>query len=378
MKKNRKLILLLLTTITVLIFAACSNKKEEKAEETSNETVGETNQASLELDKTIFEAENWKTDGSHHKTVTGKLQIGHQPVADAKIQVSDKRVAVTDENGNFTLTVDANIVEREVIHVVDLEDAKVDGKPLNEKQKGALMELKEELIVHYPIVVEKVKPNPKDNTLVDVYASAVVKKGEKFPKFGVEKFPVIGTIKDHEGKPVEGAFVNLRRDGVEGFTMSEPSDENGTFAMFYIPEDDEAHYLNVYVPSTDTYYTLPDSKAFYFPDDFGIQLDITLPKEGTVIQDKPPTLVASNAEGALHKGVLIGLNATDYKITIPNRDGTFKVTLPKLEWEKNPTFYEINYRGYFKDLLESGDTLSSKQIPLPDDDEPNQIQATMK
>jgi hypothetical protein len=161
--------------------------------------------------------------------------------------------------------------------------------------------------------------------------------------------------------------------------MSNPSNEKGEYSMYYIPEDDENHYLNVYVPSKDITYTLPEGKGFLFPDNFGITLDIVLPEEGTVIRDEPPTLVATSAEGALYKGVLIGLNTpedVDYTITIPERDGTFVVTLPKDVWGSNPTFYQINYRGYTAEEMNLGGILTSDLIPLPEDDEPNNITAT--
>ena len=53
-------------------------------------------------------------------------------------------------------------------------------------------------------------------------------------------------LKDAEGKPVQGATVNLRRDGVEGFSMSTPSDNNGKYTMYYLPEEDENHYSSFF------------------------------------------------------------------------------------------------------------------------------------
>ena len=235
------------------------------------------------------------------------------------------------------------------------------------------------MTVYFPIEINKIEENNRDKNLVDVYARAVLKENEEFPKFGVEKFPIMGTIKDADGNPVQGATVNIRRDGVEGFSMSNPSNENGEYAMYYIPADDENHYLNVYDPNKEVTYTLPEGKAFLFPDDIGIKLDIVLPKEGTIIRDEPPTLVATSTEGALYKGVLIGLNISEnYSITVPERDGSFVVTLPKDVWAKNPTFYQINYRGFSEDEINLGDTLTSDLIPQPDENEPNNIIATQK
>lgn len=104
--------------------------------------------------------------------------------------------------------------------------------------------------------------------------------------FVPSKYKIAGTIKDANGNPVEGATVNIRRDGVEGFTMSNASNKNGEYFMYYLPEDEEDHYMVVILK--DTIYTLPENKVFVFPDDIGINIDITLPKEGTIIMDKTP------------------------------------------------------------------------------------------
>lgn len=383
MKKWVKLLFLLFLIPLVLGLSACINagEKTDGHEPESNKGQFQTPKVTLKLEQNMFPYESWKMDSSHQKLTKGKLSVNDKAVVGAIIQVSNKRKTTTDANGEFSILLDTNIIERDIVHVSSLDEATVDGKPLSEELKKDLLALEQELMVYFPIDIDKVEENKEDNRLVDVFARAVLNENEEFPKFGVEKFPIIGTIKDANGNPVEGATVNIRRDGVEGFSMSDPSNENGEYAMYYIPEDDENHYLNVYVPSKNITYTLPEGKAFLFPDDFGITLNIVLPEEGTIIKDEPPTLVATDAKGALYKGVLIGLNAPDnvnYSITVPQRDGTFVITLPKDLWEKNPSFYQINFRGYSEQEINLGDTLTSDFIPLPQENEPNQIIATQE
>ncbi|WP_075618746.1 carboxypeptidase-like regulatory domain-containing protein [Paenisporosarcina indica] len=376
-----KLSSILLISLLAIFLAACtdeseSNKeKEEAGIENKRNTDGE---ATLTLEHTEFFAENWRSSNEHHKTFKGKVLYDNKSVVGAVVQVSEKRKTVTDKNGEFSISVDANIVEKDTIHITSLDDATIDGKKIDKKMKDEILSLEQDLTVYYPIKVDKVENNKENDSLVDVYAKVVLKDGDVFPKFGVEKFRISGTLKDHNGEPLVGAIVNLRRDGVEGFTKSSPSDKNGVFEMFYIPEDDESHYLNVYIPEKGLTYTLPDNKAFYFPDDDGIHLDIILPEKGTTIVDEPPTLVAeSNDGGALHKGVLVGVNTdVDYQITVPKSDGTFVVTLPKDAWEKKPDFYEINYNEYYESILTPGDVLTKDILRLPDADEPNNINIT--
>ena len=149
---------------------------------------------------------------------------------------------------NSLILLDTNIIKKDVIHVASLDKATINGEALDEQTKELLFALKEELIVYFPIEVDNMEENKTDNSLVDIYAHAVVNENEEFPNLGVEKFPIKGTIKDAKGNPVEGATVNIRRDGVEGFSMSEPSSANGEYAMYYIPEDDENHYLKCIHP----------------------------------------------------------------------------------------------------------------------------------
>ena len=383
----KKGIVLFGVSALIAILTACSDHQTEPSQpneqkptektETETETKAE-NKASLTFDQTKFEAENWKMDSSHQKTITGTLMYDGKPVEGAQVAISEKRKPVTDKEGKFTMTVDANIIESEHIHIDSLEQATVNGKALDEQMKEQLSLLHEELTVYYPINILKVEANKENADLVDVQAQAVVKKGEEFPKFGVEKFRVGGVVKDAKGEPVEGATVNLRRDGVEGFTMSDPSNAKGEFVMYYIPEDDENHYFYVHIPSKGLTYTLPEGKGFMFPDDYGVNMEIRLPENGTVIDDTLENLKATTAKGALYKGVLIGLNVPKdvaYKITIPKRDGTFTVTLPKEMADTIPTFYQINYRGFHEEELKLGDTFTSDQVPKPEQDEPAAIEA---
>ncbi len=364
MRRWFKLLYVLFLIPLALGLSACTNVGEKTVDHDSESSKGQSQipKVSLELEQNKFPYESWKMESTHQKLTKGKLVVDGKPVVGAVIQVSNKRKATTDTKGEFSILVDTNMIKRELIHVSSLDEATVDGKALSEKLKKDLLALEQELMVYFPIEIDKVEENKEDTRLVDVFARAVLKENEEFPRFGVEKFPIKGTIKDANGNPVVGATVNIRRDGVEGFSMSDPSNKNGEYAMYYIPEDDENHYLNVYVPSENITYTLPDGKAFLFPDDFGIKLDIVLPEEGTIIKDEPPTLVATDAKGALYKGVLIGLNTPDnvnYSITVPQRDGSFVVTIPKNTWENDPNFYEINYQGYSEHEINLGDTLTS-------------------
>jgi hypothetical protein len=360
-----------LSIIILFLFLASACNEQPK--------VVKNSPVSLEVNKTNFTIMNWKIDNSHVEAVTGKMTVNKIPVAGAKIQISNKRTIETDKNGEFSFTVNRNVLGNNTIHVINVDNAKVMGKSLDKKTKGSLLALKKNLAVYYPIKIDQVTTNSKDRQLMDVYAHTILNEGEEYPSFTPDKYKIGGTIKDANGNPVAGATINLRRDGVEGFSMSKPSDQNGKFEMYYLPEDDEDHYF--YVHYKDINYTLPPKKVYQFPADISVNIDVTLPKDGSIIMDTPPTLVTETAPGALYKGTLIGVNvdkSVNYTITIPNKNGEFVLTLPNDEWKKNPSFFETTYNNFLSEGKKSGDLIDSSFIPQPKESDPTTIKAVKK
>lgn len=359
---------LFLIFVLFLSVSACSKETEKR------DTILKKDDLSMILDKSDFTMMNWKVDNSHTEHVTGKIVSKDTPIKGVKVQISNKRIMETNDKGEFYFSVNRNILADQNVHVVNVDKATIKGKELDKQTKKILLGLNKRVLVHYPIRVNKVTTNSSNKDLVDVHGTAIVTNGEQFPNFTPDKYKVGGTVKNFDGTPAVGATVNLRRDGVEGFSMSEPSDKDGKYAMYYLPEDDEDHYF--YVHYNGKNYTLPPYKVYNFPEDISVNIDITLPKDGTIIVDKPPTLVTTLAKGALYKGTLIGLNLSDdvnYTISIPNRDGSFVITLPKKEWDKKPTFYEIVYSHFLENGHKSGDIISSELIPKPKLNEPNHL-----
>jgi hypothetical protein len=142
-------------------------------------------------------------------------------------------------------------------------------------------------------------------------------------------------------------------------------------------EEDENHYF--YVHYNGKNYTLPPYKVYNFPVSVSVNIDVTLPKEGTIIVDKPPTLVTTTAPGAFYKGTLIGVKvdkSINYSISIPKQYGSFVLTIPKVQWDKHPRFFEVNYANFLQEAKKSGDVVNSTFIPEPSGTEPNDIKVT--
>src|SRR5690606_36991233 len=99
-----------------------------------------------------------------------------------------------------------------------------------------------------------------------------------------------------------------------------------------------------------------------FPRNTSVDIRIRLPKEGSVIDDKPPTLVCTTTKGATYTGLLAGLDVppgTAYSLTIPDRHGRFVLMVPKDVWDNQPLFFETLLTKFVAQdkVLKAGDEL---------------------
>lgn len=314
----------------------------------------------IELTQTDFKLVPWSWNGSHLITVNGRLLAGGLPVENAVVR-SDygKKKIATDRDGRFQVMIDRSLLADTAVRVISADEAKVSGKPLDKRTTERLLAAAVHYRVFYPIEVSKVEPSAGDRRLVNVHARIVAGGERAVSFFQVDKYRINGKVRDADGNPVKDAVVWLDRDEGEGFAKSTPADENGEYQLFYLPEDVET---NLTVTIGKKRYTLPKGKVMYIPRDTSVSIDITLPREGTVIDDKPPSLVCRTAKGAMYTGIIAGIDVPDgtsYTVTIPDREGRFVLTVPKEVWDRNPTFFETHLTKFVdqEEVLKPGDVL---------------------
>lgn len=334
----------------------------------------------LDIDRTSYTLKQWKMDGSHTTSSSGKLLIGDKPVAHAVIHVGDsKRDIATEDDGSFDMLVDQSLLAEIPVRVVSLDQATVNGQPIGKDAAERLLSVSTSISVYYPIETTKVVPSAKDPSQVEVHARVVGNDGDVVSFFQIDKYRIGGIVKDAEGHPIKDAIVWIDRDEGEGFAKSTPTDENGRYYMYYLPENDEGTNLTVTTDNGKKRYTLPKGKVFYIPDETSVDINITLPKEGTEIVDKPPTLVSVTSPGAMYTGILVGLNVpqgVNYTVTIPDKEGNFVLTVPKDVWETHPSFFETKMTKFVEDReLSWGDTLPSSFLE-PGANDPKNISAS--
>ncbi|MCD9024129.1 carboxypeptidase-like regulatory domain-containing protein [Cohnella silvisoli] len=344
---------------------------------TGSKSDNEAQDFQLKIDQSAFSLKQWKSDGTHRSIVSGTFMHGDQPVVNAILHAGNsKRDIETRDDGSFQILLDQSLLGRTSVHVISLEKATINGKPISQDLTDKGKAVTSAFNVNYPIEIISTAISAQDPNQTEIKGRLRADQTASVAFFQEDKFKIAGLVKDADGKPVSGAVVWIDRDAGEGFAKSTPTDENGQYSMYYLPEEDEDTNLSVTIGTVK--YTLPANKVFHFPEDTSLNVDITLPREGTVIDDKPPTLVSHTAPGALYLGLLVGLDVAEnvnYSVTIPDAEGNFTITVPTSVWEKNPTFFETNMKKFIeKDKLQSGDSLPSSFIEV-EQNAPHNIKA---
>jgi hypothetical protein len=340
----------LLVAATALLTVICSDANAQI----------EVSQGRIELEQSSFVAKLWQSDGSHLTTIKGRLTFGDRPVANALLQANTQGRSIrTREDGSFELLVDRSLITYKPVSVVSVQEAKVAGKTIGKEEADSILSASSAISVYHPIEVTKVEPADTDASQVKVHARFMIGTGDRISFFQVDKYRISGQVADGGGYPVKDAIVWMDRDSGEGFAKSTPTDRDGKYEMYYWPEDENTN-LSVIVGTHR--YELPEGKVFNLPRNTSVDIRIRLPKEGSVIDDKPPTLICTTSTGATYTGLLAGLDVppgTPYSVTIPDQHGRFVLIVPKDAWDNRPLFFETLLTKFVAQgkVLKAGDEL---------------------
>jgi hypothetical protein len=354
-----------LMTITFLIIALLPGCKSASSSHMS---------ASIHLDQEALPIMGWKQDGSQTRTVQGTVLLNGSPVSDVELQIGDNRIAKTDDHGAFSLLIDQSNLSRTAIKIKSAGAAKVKGRVISTSEKNALLNQQTYINAAFPIKLTSPPKASPDGKSVELQAKLITDI-HPFPTIRLDQYRITGIVLNAAGSPVQGAVVSIARDGGEGFAQSPPSDAKGYYAMPYLSDEDEDTDLRVSVG--DKQYNLPPGRTYHFPGNTSVEVDITLPVQGTYLIDKEPYLDSKTTQGAQYQGIYAGLQVPDgtpYKLTVPLEDGSFTATLPKDVWDKHPAFYESKITAVSQDRINPGDPIPAGLIKPPKATEPQNIQ----
>jgi hypothetical protein len=294
----------------------------------------------------------WRADGSHQASVGGVVLQGGAPLASAVVEVAGHRSEPVGPKGTFNVSVD-----RSFPHTIDVRVVSPPGTGAQAR-----------VTVCYPIRILHVHENGADHGQVVV--DALIVTDSKVAFLRNEDWAVEGTVRGADGKPVAGAVVALTeyaRSGTPGahvelYSGSAPTDSNGRYRLFTVPESDTDVTLRV--TAGNQTYTLPPNRVFNLPEETSSRIDIRLPAGGTVITDRPPTLVSQIVPGARWRVLVAGATAAgdpeEFESTVPDTKGRFQVRMDKAAWLAGPVWFEQTYLVFQDADLEPGDRVSGK------------------
>jgi alcohol dehydrogenase (cytochrome c) len=272
----------------------------------------------------------WDADSSNVQNVVGRLLVGRSPVVGAAVTVDGFPLPRrTTARGEFAYAADATIARRHVARVTGLVRARVNGRPLTNAEKRALVGGRAGFSVGYRIDGVRVRVQPNGQILVSGRLSDT--QGGAPPPVRLFTYKLSGTITDTSGKPVQGAVVITRTQDRDFWTFSSASDSQGRYTSFFSASDEtgtDPVPLSVGVALGGTNYGGVLGTIAEFARLRSSTMDIQLGSGGRYTLSKPVT-----TPGAIYQGLVVGVSGPRGVIRPvsarwPDAQGRFSFVLP--------------------------------------------------
>jgi hypothetical protein len=313
---------------TLVVLAVLGGLSAGCGEEDSPPRPGQTQEAAFELPEPL-EIREWSADASPLQDVEGRLTLGGEPVAGARIKVGDYRLwAATDEDGAFQYPLDVTLPRRYEVSVASAENATVDGEAPSSDALTALEDARGSIVAAHRL--DELEATPGEGGIV--ITGRVTLAGEPVEPVTLYAYELTGAVTDAKGRPVEGAIVSTRTTDRDFWTFSDPSDRRGRYRSNFAAADrigSNPVPITVHVAVGDEEFAFGAEETVLFERLKSAEMNIHLPPDGY-----PLALPASRSfSGARYKGVVVGAQAEDRPVrpvraTWPDEDGRFELLLP--------------------------------------------------
>jgi len=297
-------------------------------EEDAQPGPGQTPGAAFELPEP-FEIREWSADASPLQSVEGRLTLGGESVAGARIMVGDYRLwSATDEDGAFQYPLDITLPRRHEVSVASAENATIDGEAPTSDQLGALEDARGSIVAAHRL--DELEAAAGDGGIA--ITGRVTLAGEPVAPVALYAYELTGTVTDAKGRPVAGAIVSTRTTDRDFWTFSDPSDRRGRYRSNFAAADrigSNPVPITVHVAVGDEEFAFQAEETVLFERLKSAEMNIHLPPESY-----PLALPASRSfPGARYKGVVVGAEAEGRPVrpvraTWPDESGRFELLLP--------------------------------------------------
>jgi hypothetical protein len=260
--------------------------------------------------------------------------------------------------------VDSTLVRRHPVRVVGVARARVDGRPPSAGARAALLRARGGISVGYRLTDLRATLGPGGRILVT--GRAVRADGAPAPPVVLLTYRLSGTIRDADGRPVQGATVVTRTLDRNFWTFSEPSNANGRYVSFFSASDEvgsDPVPLSVQVAFGRVSYTT-GTRNVTVKRLRSAELDVRLPASGPAI----PLPEGTSTAGAIYRGLLVGVSGPNGPIRPvsarwPDARGRFALVLPPSARGQVLRLWESDLQAFSRVPARPGGTVDLRAWP---------------
>jgi alcohol dehydrogenase (cytochrome c) len=291
----------------------------------------------------------WSANSNNDQDAVGRLLLGSQPVAGARVTVGRYLLPATAKDGSFHYRADISVPSRYLAKVSNVANATVNGQPLSPNERAAVQGLSAAFSVAYRI--DRLQEHRQPNGTILVTGRVHDSSGAAPPPVVLYTYRLSGTITDTAGKPVQGATVVTRTADRDFWTFSAPSDARGHYTSFFAASDEsdaDPVPLTIQIATGPLSYGDPQGTNFNFKRLRSATLNLQLPTSTT---SALPAAMPTAQVGAVYQGLVIGVTHGGKVIKPmsarwPDRQGKFSMVLPPSVRGKTLHFWQ-NRRQFF-------------------------------
>ena len=290
-----------------------------------------------------YSLQGWNPNSSNLVRAVGTIEVGGQPVSGVVVDVGGYTVpAATDAQGHFSYLVDDTLLGRHVVTVADVSRARVGGRPLTKAEQSTLLSSRSAINVAYSVRDVTVSRDAAGQPVIS--ARLATGAGGAPPLVALLTYQLTGTVTDANGKPVQGAQVSTRTEDRDYWTVSSVTDAKGGYTSLFTASAETPGNpvpFTVRVSIGKLVYQFLPQEFVYFQRLESARLNIQLPPGNYAMALPRPREYA----GAVYTGVLAGVTVNHnvvkpVKVTWPDADGRFSITLPKKLAGKTVSIWE--------------------------------------